>query len=222
MERKFVLPGELVATEEEVMGIYGGYEKDGNFYSSYAGWLTIDPETRYAKIESAPQRPVNVKPRTSVYGQIKSLTPQVAILDVWGQRNKIRPVIQSSTAVLPVASVTTDYLKSLRDAFRIGDIIKAEVEAIEYGTLKLTTKKSYLGVVKAYCSNCRNPMQRAGPKNKCPVCGHIEERKRVGDRMPEPRRQFNDRGRRPFRQNNFKQRRPFRGPREQKRGRQWK
>ncbi|MBN1159761.1 MAG: exosome complex RNA-binding protein Csl4 [Candidatus Diapherotrites archaeon] len=226
MEKKFVLPGELVATEEEIMGIDGGYEKDGNFYSLYAGWLNINPETRFAKIEIATKFPVNVRPHTAVYGQIKSLTPQVAILDVWGDRNKTRPVIQSSTAILPIASITTDYLKNLRDAYRVGDIIKAEVEAIEYGTLKLTTKRSYLGVVKAYCSNCRTPLQRDGARNKCPSCGHVEERKRVGDRMPSSRPSFGSfggRGRPPFRQNNFKQRRPFNGPRDQnQRGRSWK
>jgi len=86
-------------------------------------------------------------------------------------------VINQRHAMLPIRNVSRQYVESLRDNFRIGDLIKAKIARAGPLGIDLTTAEPGLGVIKAFCTRCRHPLHLFGRTLKCLGCGHTERRK---------------------------------------------
>lgn len=67
----------------------------------------------------------------------------------------------------------------MSDAFHIGDIVEAKIhEMLGLSYISLRTVEKDLGVIRALCTKCRNPMAKIGRNLvKCTNCGNIEKRK---------------------------------------------
>ncbi|MBN2067453.1 MAG: exosome complex RNA-binding protein Csl4 [Candidatus Diapherotrites archaeon] len=177
MEKKRVLPGEQLSTEEEFEPGPNTYADDGNVYSASLGTVSVD--SRHKSIDVESDRKLNtLKPGTVVYGSVFLVKESSVIVSLRQCPDKEdRRVISQGNAMLPVRNVSRDYVKSLRDNFRIGDLVKAKVSRASPLGIDLSTVDNDLGVIKAFCSKCRKPLHLFGHSLRCLSCGSREQRK---------------------------------------------
>jgi exosome complex component CSL4 len=97
----------------------------------------------------------------------------VEIAGIEGKEN--REIVNVRSGDIHVSNVRDSYVKRLSDELKFLDIIRAKV--IDTDRMRLTIAEDSLGVVKAYCSNCRGELTLEGKKLKCPVCNMTETRK---------------------------------------------
>ncbi len=173
-----VLPGEFVAYEEEFMPGFGTYSEEGDIYSSNIGKLEKDVKKREVRVKVNTRIPLFFKRGMTVYGRIAQMTDNIAIVDIIPARvGQFYYIPRSVTHVLPVSEVKRGYVKTLKDEFRVGDIIKAKILSIDQYSVTLTTRAMDLGVVKAFCTRCRHELVKDKNVLKCPNCGNVEHRK---------------------------------------------
>ena len=79
-------------------------------------------------------------------------------------------------AVKQVVKANEDFVSSIHDLFKIGDIVEAKVVNI-YGTeyIDLSTIEKETGVIKAMCVDCRKFMKLENNKLVC-ECGKVDSR----------------------------------------------
>jgi exosome complex component CSL4 len=175
-ERGFVLPGELVGTTEEFKPGSGTVISAGDIYSTATGNVIIDRKARVISVKPNTLTPNILKVGDIVYGKITDVRESGAAVEVAGIEGKEgRQIVNLRLGDIHVSNVRDSYVKRLADEFRPSDIIRARV--IDTERMRLTTAEDSLGVVKAYCSNCRGELVLEGKKLKCPVCNMTETRK---------------------------------------------
>jgi len=178
LTEEIVVPGDFLSVEEEFVAGKNTFEdNEGNIYSTVVG----------RKDFNQPEREVSVKKNNSlnkaelgsiITGKVHLIKDPVVVLNILKIEKDGKEVISSfSSAQLMIANVAREHIKFLRDMFRVGDIVKAKVIKITKFGMDVTTQYPELGVIKAYCSNCRNPMELYGKTLKCPKCGSVETRK---------------------------------------------
>ncbi|AAM04160.1 TPA: exosome complex RNA-binding protein Csl4 [Methanosarcina acetivorans] len=172
----FVLPGELVGTTEEFKSGAGTTVIGGDIYSTATGNVLIDRKSRVVSVKPNTLTPNILKVGDIVYGKITDVRESGAMVEVAGIEGKEnREIVNTRPGDIHVSNVRDSYVKRLSDEFRPSDIVKARV--IDVDRMRLTTSEDSLGVVKAYCSNCRGELVLEGKKLKCPVCNMTETRK---------------------------------------------
>jgi exosome complex component CSL4 len=172
----FVLPGELVGTTEEFRSGEGTNVSAGDIYSTATGNVIIDRKARVVSVRPSTLTPNILKVGDIVYGKITDVRESGAMVEVAGIEGKEdREIVNVRSGDIHVSNVRDSYVKILSDEFRPFDIIRARV--IDAERMRLTTTEDSLGVVKAYCSNCRGELVLEGKKLKCPVCNMTETRK---------------------------------------------
>lgn len=172
----FVLPGELIGTIEEFKPGEGTTVSVGDIYSSATGNIVIDRRARIVSVRPSTLTPNILKVGDVIYGKIIDVRESGAMVEIAGIEGKEdREIVNVRTGDIHVSNVRDSYVKRLSDEFRPSDIIRARV--IDAEKMRLTTAEDSLGVVKAYCSNCRGELVLEGKKLKCPVCNMTETRK---------------------------------------------
>lgn len=172
----FVLPGELVGTTEEFKPGEGTNVSAGDIYSTATGNIIIDRKARVVSVRPRTLTPNILKVGDIIYGKITDVRESGAIVEVAGIEGKEdREIVNVRSGDIHVSNVRDSYVKRLSDEFRPFDIVKARV--IDTERIRLTTAEDSLGVVKAYCSNCKGELVLEGKKLKCPVCNMTETRK---------------------------------------------
>jgi exosome complex component CSL4 len=172
----FVLPGEFVGTTEEFKPGSGTIISAGDIYSTATGKVIIDRKARIISVKPNTLTPNILKVGDIVYGEIIDVRESGATVEVAGIEGKEeREIVNLRLGDIHVSNVRDSYVKRLADEFRPSDIIRARV--IDTERMRLTTAEDSLGVVKAYCSNCRGELVLEGKKLKCPVCNMTETRK---------------------------------------------
>lgn len=172
----FVLPGELVGTTEEFKSGEGTTVSCGDIYSTATGNVIIDRKARVVSVRPSTLTPNILKVGDIVYGKITDVRESGAMVEVAGIEGKEnREIVNVRPGDVHVSNVRDSYVKRLSDELRPFDIIRARV--IDAERMRLTTAEDSLGVVKAYCSNCRGELVLEGKKLKCPVCNMTETRK---------------------------------------------
>jgi exosome complex component CSL4 len=173
---EFVLPGELVGTTEEFKSGNGTTVSAGDIYSTATGTVMIDRRARVVSVKPNTLTPNILKVGDIVYGKITDVRESGAMVEVAGIEGKEdREIVNLRLGDIHVSNVRDSYVKRLSDEFRPSDIIRARV--IDTERMRLTTAEDSLGVVKAYCSNCRGELVLEGKKLKCPACNMTETRK---------------------------------------------
>ncbi|AKB82500.1 exosome complex RNA-binding protein Csl4 [Methanosarcina barkeri 3] len=172
----FVLPGELVGTTEEFKSGEGTTVSAGDIYSTATGNVIIDRKARVVSVRPRTLTPNILKVGDIIYGKITDVRESGAMVEVAGIEGKEdREIVNVRSGDIHVSNVRDSYVKRLSDEFRPSDIIRARV--LDTERMRLTTAEDSLGVVKAYCSNCKGELVLEGKKLKCPVCNMTETRK---------------------------------------------
>ncbi len=139
--------------------------------------MLIDRKARVVSVKPNTITPNILKVGDVVYGRISDVRESggamVEVAGIEGKEN--REIVSVRTGDIHVSSVRDSYVKRLADEFRPSDIVRAKVVDVE--RMRLTTAEDSLGVVKAYCSNCKGELVLEGKKLKCPVCNMTETRK---------------------------------------------
>ena len=178
-ERRMVLPGDAIAAAEEYEAGEGTYEKDGQIWAAIPGLLELDGQNFVARV-----RPFNplaeLKTGDVVYGVISDIRSSMAEATVAAVHGNKREITGETEGAIHVSKISNEYIEDIRDAFHLGDIVRAKVIQAK-PSLQLTTAEPTLGVVKAMCSNCRGPLELKGQDLWCPRCERTERRKIAAD-----------------------------------------
>ncbi len=177
MDKKIVMPGEELATVEEFECGENTYSDDEFVYSDSIGKAEFDSENYEVKV-TKPKNVLAFTSGTQVIGIVSAVRKNYAFINIREAfEGKEKRVFSKSSATLLISSVSSDYIKDLNEMFKKGDIVKAEIDSIETYRVTIKTNKPELGVVKAFCSNCRAGMQLSQDKLMCTNCGSVENRK---------------------------------------------
>lgn len=179
----FVLPGEIVGTTEEFRAGEGTTVIKGDIYSNVTGYVYTDTKSRFVTVRPSTNTPNIMKVGDIIFGKITDVRESGAMVEFAGIEGKADREIVNATRLgdIHVSNVRDSYVKRLANEFSPLDIVRARV--IDLERLRLTTAEDSLGVMKAYCSNCKNElvMDKDGKKLKCPVCNRTETRKLAAD-----------------------------------------
>ncbi|HEY9245227.1 MAG TPA: exosome complex RNA-binding protein Csl4 [Candidatus Methanoperedens sp.] len=179
-ENRLVLPGELVGTSEEFTPRNGTFVDKGNIFAAIAGVVKISNKERSISVSPVTNTPPNLQVGDIVIGQVSDVKDSVALVDIAAIKGRgEREIINAEQAAIHVSNVKDAYVKELYYEFAPFDIVKAKV--IDLRNMRLSTVNKELGVMKAFCNNCRTALKRDNGKLKCPRCNAIETRKISSD-----------------------------------------
>ncbi|MFH1393474.1 MAG: exosome complex RNA-binding protein Csl4 [Candidatus Micrarchaeota archaeon] len=209
-EKKRVLPGEHLASCEEFEPGENTFTDNDETYSSTYG----EVEVNEGAISVNNKGKTIVKPDVDakVYCIVTRADPNKArlscMLESEVDGNGRGPDLD---AVLLVTNISRAHVETIRDAVKVGDIIKGRIYKIkEGGEIEISILGKDFGVIKAFCGKCRSEMSLNGSIFICNSCGWKERRKipggddsftRSGGREGGRDRRSDrgsDRGRRPF------------------------
>ncbi len=179
-EGKLVLPGELIGTSEEFTPKNGTFEDKGNIYAATTGVIKINNKERSISVSPVTNIPPHLQVGDIIIGRISDVKDSVALVEIAGIKGRgEREIINAEEAAIHVSNVKDAYVKELYYEFAPFDIVKARM--IDLKNMRLTTVNKELGVMKAYCSNCRTVLKKDNGRLKCPKCKRTETRKLSSD-----------------------------------------
>jgi len=179
-ETRSVLPGDLIGTSEEFIPKNGAYLDKGNIYASASGIVKINKKERSISVDPVTNTPPHLQVGDIVIGQVTDVKDSVALVEIAGIKGKgEREIVNADQAAIHVSNVKDAYVKELYYEFAPFDIVKARV--LDLRNMRLSTVNKELGVMKAYCGNCRNVLKIDNSKLKCPKCERTETRKLSSD-----------------------------------------
>ncbi len=179
MEAKMVLPGDQIAVAEEYEPGEGTYERHGLVFASTPGVLQLDEQNRVARVRPF-NPPAELQPGDIVYGVVDDIRGMMATATVNAIHGRDRQISGESEGTIHISNVSEEYTEDIRDMYHLGDIIRAKVIQIK-PSVQLTTAEPDLGVVKAFCAQCRGPLELRGRELFCPRCERSERRKFARD-----------------------------------------
>ena len=179
LSKKLVFPGEFLATEEEYSsGVNTFSDSEGRVFADSVGIADFDDAKREVLVSKKSRilKPAGIG--STVLGKVMFVKDNMIVLElVEAEKNGEELRLLHSTGSLMVSRVSNFFVKRLRDDFKIGDLVKARIiEANTYG-VELSTNAPNLGVVRAYCSKCRQELGLFAGSLKCTSCGSLERRK---------------------------------------------
>jgi exosome complex component CSL4 len=174
---EFSTPGKLLGTEEEFVGGEGVFNEGGKLHALYAGDASVDKQ-KVVSVKPSAAAPRMIAPGMIVYGRIEDIFEPIALVKLEPVESRgARQAQGDYFSILHVSNVRREYVESLRGQVRVGDVIKALVSEIRKGEIYLDLRGPDFGVVKAYCSRCRNPLYLKDKVLICHSCGNQESRK---------------------------------------------
>ncbi len=178
----FVVPGEFLATTQEFVPAEGVYEEDDSIYSSQTGVTLRDIDSKKISVHSKTDSPPVLKEGDIVIGRIDRLRGQIASVDIGAVRgNEGREIPFSVDAVIHISKISDDYVEEIEDELRVNDIVRARVTEASKKSADLSIVDDSLGVLVAFCSECRAPLEKKNSSLKCPNCGNATSRKMAND-----------------------------------------
>lgn len=195
LKELIVVPGEEVSIEEQYTSGRNTFVKFGKVKSVALGRAVFDDGQKKVNVEGKIVQTITIN--DIVYGKVVKVKDSMALIELTSAENNKK--ITSKEANLPVRNVSTEYISKLDNFFKIGDLVKAKVVGATPLGIDLATNEKGLGVIKAYCKECRTELSHSNGKLLCFNCGSQEERKWFSDEQKErefqPRREFgSDRG----------------------------
>jgi exosome complex component CSL4 len=201
MEKKLVLPGDHLASNEEAESGPNTYVEKDEVYSAAIGENATAPGRAEVKTTGRtlkqPQMGGTVYCLIFKAGMNKAVGGCISVEEAEGGKRGVQ-----IDAVLPVTAIRRDYVRDLRDEVKIGDIVKAKIMKIEKTGFEISIKDHDCGIVAAFCPRCRSRMSLTERIFICPECGWKERRKlplKEGEAPPpeeyreRPRREFGGR-----------------------------
>lgn len=175
-ENDLVLPGEILCTYEEYIPSEWTYVDDGFIKSSVNGRVVIDNEEKTISVSSI-NPPNSLKVGDYVIGHITEVKQNKALVTIKIIKGSCRELVTGYKGFIHISKANHDFVSSLHDMFKIGDIVEAKVLNI-YGTeyIDLSTSEENTGVIKAMCVNCRKFMKLDDNNKLVCECGKIDSR----------------------------------------------
>jgi exosome complex component CSL4 len=177
--KDYVLPGALLGTEEEFVAGDGTFvDREGGIRAALYGKPDITGNKTVSVIPAV-RPPHRIRGGEIVLARVEEIYEPVALLQVSpmaGADGRQSPT--QGYSVVHASRIKNGYVEMVHDELRIGDVVRASVEEIRTdGELALSLKGPGLGVIKAYCSRCRNPLSlKAAGRLECARCGSVERR----------------------------------------------
>jgi len=174
-KKKVMIPGDYICGAEELMPGKGAYSQNDEVYSAVCGVETS--EGKDATVSSR-KHIKKIGPGDEVYAVVNSVSETKALLTIIPiESGKGERYVYSDFAAVKVQDISDHYVKSVKDEFRPGDIIKAKVISTRNGVDVSTKLSPKYGVVKAFCSYCRKQLVLKSRRLMCTVCERSERRK---------------------------------------------
>ena len=181
-EKKFVLPGDKLGAVEEYTPGFGAYATDEELFSSNIGNIDIDQKKHVARVTCSTRIPKMQREDIITLGVIAEVYENTALIDLLPFESKsFYFVPQETTAILHASKIKRGYVDKVSSEIRTGDIVRVKIIEVSRHSINVTTDGKNLGVIKAYCSRCRNELQKIGYSLLCPKCGNKESRKTAFD-----------------------------------------
>jgi exosome complex component CSL4 len=175
-EPNLALPGEVLGTTEEYVSGTGTYEEGGQILASQVGSVSINGTTRQISIKPATSTPVVLEVGDYAIGKVHELRNKMTVLTIWYKEGNERPISSDSLGSLYIAKVSPEFLDNVRDAFMIGDIVRARVVQAQ-PSVQLDTSDADCGVILAHCKVCNIPMVGKKFTVDCPDCSRSYKKK---------------------------------------------
>jgi exosome complex component CSL4 len=179
-KENIVFPGEQISTTEELLPGDGTFEENGVIRSSRLGTFYVDQKYKRAIVKPLTSIPVELKKGDIVLAKVMSVRSNMVIAEVIHVKGKKRAITGDTNGTLKVSEISTSYVKDPSTEYSPGDIIRAKITQIK-PSVQLATKDRDLGVIKAYCSRCRYPLENKGAILECKNCKNKEKRKAATD-----------------------------------------
>jgi len=173
-KQKIIIPGEAITTEEEYAAGKNTYAQKGSIKASIMGIAEYDDSNKEARIKGKSIE--ELVPGDIIIGQVNLVKESTAVIEILSAENG-KKITGVKTAQLPVRNISTEYVSEIKKILKIGDIIRGRITMSSPLAIDLATNEKGLGVIKAYCSNCRKEMHYSNEKLMCLECGNVEERK---------------------------------------------
>lgn len=171
----FVSPGEKLGVIEEFIPKSGTYVEEGNIYSALTGRLLIDLTKRELYISPRTHQPLIPKEGDIIIGEVANVQEKTLSLKILQIGNT--SLSTSFSGIMHISDVSQGYVKTMNDAFKIGDIIRARVISTKNREIHLSTQNNKLGVIQAVCTNCGGLLIYQNNHLKCERCNKIDKRK---------------------------------------------
>ncbi len=174
VDEKFIVPGQKLGVIEEYLPGHGTYVDNGIIYSTTVGNVILDKPNRRISVDSHVQPLLIPRIGNIVVGQVISV--QEKSINIRISKIEDRFVSGSFTGVLHISDLSETYVRSMYDAVKVGDIIKAKVISLANKTVHLTTADRKLGIIYAFCINCSSRLVLKNDELFCPLCKEAEKR----------------------------------------------
>jgi exosome complex component CSL4 len=175
MAEKIVLPGEYLGPGEVYEEGAKSYSRGDDIFSAVMGQV----DEAGAEVRAREERPA-LSRGDIVYGTIVMAMESFAIAAIFPEKKGNVLPAAVDEGKIPVRAMSTGFTPSVRDAVRIGDLIRAKVVKVEGEKAELTLAEPELGVIKAFCSQCRKPLDKTPKGLECSN-GHRERRETAKD-----------------------------------------
>ena len=179
MKEELAVPGTFLGFEEEfVAGNHAFEAADGGVYSTGTGVKRLDPQNHEASVEASTRNVRILRPGDIVVGVVSAVKSNMIHIDIKeAEKNNETATVHNGAGFLFVRNISTAFVKSTDEMFRIGDLVKARVTLVESYGIELETISPELGVIKAFGSRSRKPLILIGGNLRDPSTGETESRK---------------------------------------------
>ncbi len=175
MSVKYVAPGQYLGTEEEFIPGEGTYEDNGRIYSSCAGTVEVD-ERNYKVSIKGKEKSINAEVGDEIIGVVSEINePIVVVMSEYLIRNGKIYEYQNRTLV-HASRIMGHFLDQASRAVKIRDVVKGRVVSTR-GKIDLSLERPDDGVIYAFCSRCRKPLEKVNNGLYCRYCQRNEMRK---------------------------------------------
>ncbi|MCS7118568.1 MAG: exosome complex RNA-binding protein Csl4 [Archaeoglobaceae archaeon] len=170
MRKRVVFPGDRIGTIEEFKAGKGVYEENRELFAFVAGFLEL--KNKVVNVSSFRTIP-EIKKDDIVIGRIVDIRGNFAMVEIVRKKGESRDLSYTNHGFLHVSNVG-ERVENIGNAINYLDIIKARVLD---PSPRLSIKEPEMGVLKAFCSSCRNELFLDSGRLKCRSCGKEEIRK---------------------------------------------
>ncbi|WP_455367862.1 exosome complex RNA-binding protein Csl4 [[Eubacterium] cellulosolvens] len=169
------VPGDRIGVVEEFVPGQGTYEREGIIYSELVGQIYKDKLNKTITVKQTSHQPVIPHEGSTVIGVVTRYQERMASVDLFMIDD--RPLHPPFGAILQISDTSGRFERAMNDVCVTGDIIKAKVISVKNRAPMLSTQGVEMGVIKAFCSQCGDPLELKSNILLCNTCNRRERRK---------------------------------------------
>lgn len=146
---ELVFPGSPLTVEEEFAPGKNAYVDDeGNVLSAAIGSAAFDEQAREVHVQTRGKSVHTLEAGSIVFGRVILVKDSVVVVGMaHAEKDGVKKKIFDTSATINIARVSSEYVRSLGDYFKIGDYIKARVVDVNSYGVELATNEQGLGVI---------------------------------------------------------------------------